>query len=153
MHFGSYVDPANIHVNLRKKAVIVCLNGMGTSNMLKYQIEKLLPEVEILAIYSLSDYDYQREDEFDLLFSTVPFQTTKPIIMVNPILTALDKARILQEFDFHVLRKKDLKGVSVNQIMEVIKLFTTIHDENGLYETLCDLVMGHTAAQFRGTNQ
>lgn len=150
LHFGSYVDPANIHVNLRKKAVIVCLNGMGTSNMLKYQIEKLLPEVEILAIYSLSDYDYQREDEFDLLFSTVPFQTTKPIIMVNPILTALDKARILQEFDFHVLRKKDLKGVSVNQIMEVIKLFTTIHDENGLYETLCDLVMGHTAAQFRG---
>ena len=150
LHFGSYVDTTNIHVDLRKKAVIVCPNGMGTSNMLKYQIEKLLPEVEILAIYSLSDYDYQRENEFDLLFSTVPLQTTKPIIMVNPILTALDKARILQEFDFHVLRKKDLKGVSVNQIMEVIKLYTTIHDENRLYETLGDLVMGHTAAQFRG---
>lgn len=150
LHFGSYVEAANIQVDLRKKAVIVCPNGMGTSNMLKYQIEKLLPEVEILAIYSLSDYDYQREDEFDLLFSTIPFQTTKPIIMVNPILTALDKARILQEFDFRVLRKKDLKGVSVNQIMEVIKPFTTIHNENGLYEALCDLVMGHTAAHFRG---
>lgn len=150
LHFGSYVDTTNIHVDLRKKGVIVCPNGMGTSNMLKYQIEKLLPEVKILAIYSLSDYDYQRENEFDLLFSTVPFQTAKPIIMVNPILTALDKARILQEFDFHVLRKKDLKGVSVNQIMEVIKLYTTIHDENRLYETLGDLVMGYTAAQFRG---
>ncbi|QJX64140.1 BglG family transcription antiterminator [Niallia circulans] len=150
LHFGTYVDTTNIHVDLRKKAVIVCPNGVGTSNMLKYQIEKLLPEVEILAIYSLSDYDYQRENEFDLLFSTVPFQTAKPIIMVNPILTGLDKARILQEFDFHVLRKKDLKGVSVNQIMEVIKLYTTIHDENRLYETLGDLVMGHTAAQFRG---
>ena len=150
LHFGSYVDVANIQVDLRKKAVIVCPNGMGTSNMLKYQIEKLLPEVEILTIYSLSDYDYQREVEFDLLFSTVPFQTTKPIIMVNPILTALDKARILHEFDFHVLKKQDVKSVGVNQIMEVIKLFTTINDENGLYETLCDLVMGNTAAQFRG---
>lgn len=144
LHFGTYVDTTNIHVDLRKKAVIVCPNGVGTSNMLKYQIEKLLPEVEILAIYSLSDYDYQRENEFDLLFSTVPFQTAKPIIMVNPILTGLDKARILQEFDFHVLRKKDLKGVSVNQIMEVIKLYTTIHDENRLYETLGDSTHGHS---------
>ncbi|HWJ78752.1 MAG TPA: BglG family transcription antiterminator [Niallia sp.] len=149
LYFGSYVDVANMH-NLRKKAVIVCPNGIGTSNMLKIQLEKLLPEVEILSIYSISDYDYQKEEAFDFVLSTVPIQSTKPVILVHPILTSFDKARILQEYDFHVLKKKDVNSVSVNQLMEVIKLFATINNESGLYKKLCDLFMGNTAAESRG---
>ena len=149
LYFGSYVDVANMH-NLRKKAVIVCPNGIGTSNMLKIQLEKLLPEVEILSIYSISDYDYQKEEAFDFVLSTVPIQSTKPVILVHPILTSFDKARILQEYDYHVLKKKDVNSVSVNQLMEVIKLFATINDESGLYKKLCDVFMGNTVAESRG---
>ncbi|WP_044640394.1 BglG family transcription antiterminator [Risungbinella massiliensis] len=148
LHFGSFVDPTDIQLS-RKNAVIVCPNGIGASNMLKYQIEKLIPEVDISAVLSLSEYDFEKEDEYDLLFSTVSFQTSKPLIIVNPILTALDKARILQEVDFHLLKKTDTKQPSVNQIMEIVKLFTTIHDERGLYETLTDLLTGSTVAHFR----
>jgi transcriptional antiterminator/mannitol/fructose-specific phosphotransferase system IIA component (Ntr-type) len=143
LHFGSFLHEKGLPFR-RKTAIIVCPNGLGTSNMLKRQIEKLVPEIEIERVISMREYDYSKEDDFDIVFSTVMIQTTKPIIIVHPILTSLDKVNIIQGVDF-ILHGMKSVNPSVNNLMQVIKLFTTVHDEKGLYATITKLLVGTKA--------
>lgn len=149
LHFGSFLEAQGSKPIKRKRGIIVCPNGIGTSYMLKKQIEKLVPEIDILNIISLREYDYSKEYEFDLVFSTVFIQTTKPLIIVNPILTALDKAHIIQEVS-SIIHGKNQENPNINNLFQVIKLFATVHDEAGLYGAISDALTGTVAHNIRG---
>ncbi|MEX0416941.1 transcription antiterminator [Bacillus sp. C30] len=140
LHFGSFLNEKGLPVR-RKKAIIICPNGLGTSNMLKVQIEKLVPEIEMIGVISLREYAYRKMDNFDMVFSTVMLQTKKPLIIVNPILTSLDKAKIIQEVDL-ILHGMGSHHPNVNNLMQVIKLFSTVHDEKGLVTSITNLLIG-----------
>jgi transcriptional antiterminator/mannitol/fructose-specific phosphotransferase system IIA component (Ntr-type) len=141
LHFGSFLNDQAI-ILTRKKGIIVCPNGLATSNMLKRQIERVVPELEIVKVSSIREYDDSRE-EVDIIFSTVPLRTEKPLIIVQPILTSMDKAKIIQEVDFILHGTKSLKP-KVNRLMQVIKSFAEVHDEEGLYTAINDILNGNT---------
>ncbi|MBS4174267.1 BglG family transcription antiterminator [Bacillus sp. FJAT-49736] len=143
LHFGSFLKSQGLPIR-RKRAIIVCPNGIGTSNMLKSQLEKLIPEIEITKIISLREYDFGKESEIDVVFSTVFIQTNVPLIVINPILSAIDKARIIQEVDI-ILHGSGSIHPNINSLLQVIKLFSTVHDEEGLSRAIADILVGTIA--------
>ena len=49
LHFGAFLKSAE-KKNLQLRILIVCVNGVSTGNMLKHEIEKLLPEAKIVGL-------------------------------------------------------------------------------------------------------
>ncbi len=62
--------------------------------MLKHEIERLLPEAEIVDIVSAVDIN-QLEGKCDLIISTVRIRSLIPVPVVHPILTNEDRRYIL----------------------------------------------------------
>ena len=57
MHFGAWMRKEGIVPNPRKTALLVCPNGIGTSRMLQYQLEKLFSNIDILNAISKQEYE------------------------------------------------------------------------------------------------
>ncbi|WP_019121657.1 BglG family transcription antiterminator [Brevibacillus massiliensis] len=148
LHFGALLEAqGGLHIR-RKQAIIICPNGVGTSNMLKEQIGKLVPEISITATISLREFQEKHERQCDLIFSTVFIQTEKPVIVVNPILSSLDKATILREV-YTIVHGKSQVAPSVQDIMQTVKRFAVIADEDGLRSALTTALTGSMAENIR----
>ncbi|MDO4649683.1 MAG: transcription antiterminator, partial [Eubacteriales bacterium] len=93
LHFGSALK---ISENRRHhlKILIVCVNGISTGNMLKHEVEKLLPFAEIADVRAAEDL-LNVQNDCNLIISTLKLDSVVPVITVHPILTEFDKKTIL----------------------------------------------------------
>lgn len=96
MHFGGYLKREERDI-MQVKVLLVCLNGVATSKLLRKELEYLLGNIEIIDAVRLDEVSaYQ--DEVDYIISTVPIKDRsikKKTLIVNPILTDLDKSKII----------------------------------------------------------
>ncbi len=96
MHFGGYLKREKRDI-LQVKVLLVCLNGVATSKLLRKELEYLLGNLEIIDAVRLDEVA-QYKDEVDYIISTVPIKDRsikKKTLIVNPILTDLDKTKII----------------------------------------------------------
>jgi len=148
LHFGALLEAQGELQVRRKRAIIICPNGIGTSNMLRNQIEKLVPELAVVDTISLREFKPEHEKACDLIFSTVPIQTNKPLILVNPILSGLDKAKIYQEVHLLVHGKQPITP-NVQDIVQTVKQFSHVFDEDGLRSGLAKVLTRTIAENIR----
>lgn len=142
VHFGAFLKRQGLPYR-RRRCIIICPNGVSTSFMLKKQMESLIPEVEVVKVTSPREYQSISEMEIDFILSTVTIKTDKPLIIVSPILTALDKSKIVQEVNI-LLYQKQLQLPKVNELIKAIRQFTTIHNEQALYQAVNNILTGST---------
>ncbi len=94
-YFGGWMKRQGAKPVVRHRAMIVCGTGIGTSMLLRTQLDQLLSTVDIIDTLSLREYENNHFD-VDLFFTTVPLNSNdKLVIHVNPILTNEDKRTIL----------------------------------------------------------
>ncbi|MEW4328814.1 BglG family transcription antiterminator [Rossellomorea marisflavi] len=139
LHFGAFIQHQNLPYR-KNRAIIVCPNGIGTSNMIKHKLQSLVPEIEIIRVMSIREFKEHEGIGVDFVFSTVPLETTKPVIIVHPVLSAVDQARVLQEVDTLIHRGRSSTS-NIDHLMQVIKMFTTVHDEEALYSRLNEVLL------------
>ncbi|RYM02843.1 BglG family transcription antiterminator [Sporolactobacillus sp. THM7-7] len=136
LHFASFLKTEGVHVG-RWKALIVCSNGIGVSNMLRQQLTSLFPEMDWPGVISVREFHEMDQDEADLIFSTVPLQSDKPLFMVKPILTTADRVKLIERV------MAETRGVPIRfraeRILQIVRNYATIHDEEGLHEAITDL--------------
>ncbi|WP_187378573.1 BglG family transcription antiterminator [Oceanobacillus jeddahense] len=135
MHFGGWLRREGIVLNQnRLRILIVCTSGIGTSKILESQLEGLLTEVDIVATKSLRDYQ-QFVKSVDFIVSTVPLEENKvPVLVVNPILDNKDKELLLKKINRLANEYKPGTTHSVDAVMEIVKRYADIHDQDGLRE-------------------
>ena len=96
MHFGGFLKRAERDI-VRPTVLLVCLNGVATSKLLRKELEYLLGDIDIIDAVRLDEVD-QFKDDVEYIISTVPIKdrkTKKKTLIVNPILTDTDKANIV----------------------------------------------------------
>ncbi|OYD08818.1 BglG family transcription antiterminator [Paludifilum halophilum] len=80
----------------KKKALLVCTTGMGTSQLLTAKLNRLFPQLRVMdtvATYELSPF--LQNNRPDLIISTVPLSETGiPTVRVSPLLTENEQERI-----------------------------------------------------------
>ncbi|MUK87683.1 PRD domain-containing protein [Ornithinibacillus sp. L9] len=139
LHFGGWLTKEKKQVNVKYRAIIVCENGIGTSNMLKTQLEGLIAGLDVISIQSIREFHVEHE-KVDVIFSTnYIMEKDIPVIHVPAILSNVEKERILQQvnelFDLDT-EKQDQLG----EMMTVIDRYASIHDRIGLRSALSEVI-------------
>jgi len=118
---------------VRKKVLLVCPNGVGTSSILQSQLEELFSDVDILRTVSVREYT-QYENEADFVVSTVPLSgSNRPVFVVSPILSDLETENLLKKVNI-LFQVPQGQAISVNAIMEIISRHAVIREQNKLVQ-------------------
>nr|WP_281355220.1 PTS sugar transporter subunit IIA [Anaerotalea alkaliphila] len=99
MHFGGHLKREKNELSF-PKVLLVCLNGVATSKLLRKELEHLLENINIIDAVSLEEVELYARD-VDYIITTVPINGKgyeQKSILVTPVLTALDKSRLLKIF-------------------------------------------------------
>lgn len=106
-----------LHINLSLKkqkdkketsVLIICAGGIGTSELLKYQIVNSFGNrIKQADVYDLSQVNEDLANQYDYVFTTVPiqFSLNKPIIFINDILNKKDIYEIENLFEEETVKK------------------------------------------------
>lgn len=96
LHVGAAIERMkSAEKERRKRVILVCGNGVGTSNYLLVQLARLFPEMELIGCKPA--FEVQRIDpgDVDLIVSTMDIHHPRiPVIRIRPILHPLDLQRL-----------------------------------------------------------
>jgi transcriptional antiterminator/mannitol/fructose-specific phosphotransferase system IIA component (Ntr-type) len=134
IHFGGWLRKQGTTLDERKRAIVVCPNGIGISNILVYTLRELFPDLLFLDVLSVRDAaDYPLS--YDLVFSTVHLRTEALLFVVPPILEVQDKHKLRQQV-MQKLYGYTLQNSDVNSLINIIAQYATIHHQSDLEKAL-----------------
>ncbi|MBC1436455.1 BglG family transcription antiterminator [Listeria rocourtiae] len=141
IHFGGYFE-RKVEAPREFEALLVCPNGISTSLMLKSQLRQLFPELR----FAMADVGNIPESGYDMIFSTVYVPTRKPVYLVQPLLTSLEKNYLIQAVaaDFPTI---DHRHISVDALLEIIERHAVIEDEQKLYDAIFNKIYGKVSRE------
>lgn len=125
LHFGAFMKPSE-NTGSHLKILIVCTNGVSTGNMLKHEIQNLLPNAEITGVTAASALTDAQQD-CDLIISTVKIRSLVPVLVVHPILTEEDRIYILSN---SLVNSRHTQG-EAEELFDMMKKYVDIsqHEE------------------------
>ncbi|ADC51300.1 mannitol operon transcriptional antiterminator [Alkalihalophilus pseudofirmus OF4] len=134
MHFGGWMRKEGSQPAARKHALIVCSSGIGTSQILKSQLETLFSTLDFEVVTSIEE----SKTKADLIFTTVSLQKQMlPTFHVNAILNDVEKERLLTNVN-RLLHQKESSSRTgqLNEILQAIEKHADIHNEKQLLEEI-----------------
>lgn len=132
LHFGA-------HLSIEKKddatlrILIVCANGISTGNMLKREVQKMIPAARIVDVTAAASLQ-NAQKICDVIISTVALKCLVPVIKVHPILTEQDRKTILE----HPKIKGKAALIGADQIFEIVKPFIDEKKQGKAKKALAD---------------
>lgn len=135
--FGAWLRREGILdlVETRKRAVVVCANGISISNFLYFTLKELFPEIDFITCLSLRDFAEYDENNYDVIFTMVRVETTKKQFVVKPLMDEMSKKKFREKV------MGELTGVIPHQVdtaglMEIIRKHADVRDEEALKREL-----------------
>ncbi|MFD1039791.1 BglG family transcription antiterminator [Virgibacillus byunsanensis] len=137
MHFGGWLRKEGVILGQhRKKLLIVCTNGLGTSRLLESQLKGLFSDVEIAGVASLREYE-KIDLSVDFIVSTIGLPDRgNPVFVVNPVLNNEDKEQLLKKVNSLFQSSSNQQVYSVETVMDMVKRYATVRDEEVLRQEL-----------------
>jgi len=134
IHFGGCLRSREITIG-RKQALIICNSGVGTSEILRKQLEYLFPMVTFKKTLSAREYEKgNRWGDVSFAVSTVEVRKKDhPLFVVQPILTKKDKSVLAREIYSKVdLGTQPINEYSLDDIVHIVKKHADLKSEKGL---------------------
>jgi transcriptional antiterminator/mannitol/fructose-specific phosphotransferase system IIA component (Ntr-type) len=142
IHFGGWLRRQGATLDDRKRAIVVCPNGIGISNILVYTLRELFPDILFLDALSVRDAtNYPLS--YDLVFSTVHLRAKAVLFVVPPILELQDKQKLRQQV-MQELYGYTTQNLDVSSLLKVISQYATIHETSQLEKALQSHIYTHT---------
>lgn len=136
LHFGSSLRIAD-RDNKKLRILIVCVNGISTGNMIRREVQKLLPFAEIVDVRAAVGL-LNVQEVCDLIISTVKINSIVPNIVVHPVLTEFDRKSILN----HQLIAPRQIEIRRDQIFQVVKNYVNPDNYTNLLNDLTAYLQG-----------
>ncbi|WP_434351270.1 BglG family transcription antiterminator [Trichococcus flocculiformis] len=137
--FGTELVNQGISLKNKTVAVVVCANGLTISRLLKHTLKDLFPDfvfTETLSSREFSNYT----NRYDIAFTSVPVVTDKLSFLVDPLMSENEKIGLKRQ----VYQKIGLyDDEAVRRIMEVVKQYSQVTDEDGLEQALHQVVLAN----------
>lgn len=149
IHFGGQL-PAIKRLVPSLRALTICPNGISSSLMMNAQLKELFPQIKFHPVHSLDQAKLIPEIEYDLVFATTYFPTTKKVYLAKPMLNPVEKEMlkrtVLDDFE----NQTGPQAVDVAALMKIVKKHTEIKNEKALYESLSSALYGIDSEQPQG---
>jgi transcriptional antiterminator/mannitol/fructose-specific phosphotransferase system IIA component (Ntr-type) len=146
IHFGGWLRRQGTTLDYRKKAIVVCPNGIGISNILVHTLQELFPDLLFLDSVSVRDVATYPLS-YDLVFSTVYIRTQASLFVVPPILEAQDKQQLRQQV-MQELYGYTPQNWDVGSLLNLISQYATIHQSSQLEQALQSYIHAHRPNQY-----
>ncbi|WP_071396180.1 BglG family transcription antiterminator [Bacillus tuaregi] len=131
---GGHLINSGETIHIKKKAVVVCPNGVSISKLMENTLRDLFPEFYFYDAFSIREYQQQKL-ETDIVFSPVPIQTDKKLYIVSGLMTEFEKLQLRQR----VMREifgLNTNVINVEQLITVIEKNAKIKDKQALAKDL-----------------
>lgn len=140
MHFGGWLRKEGVYLEARKKKMlIVCTSGLGTSQLLESQLTGLFSDIDVIDVISLREYEQKEEllGKADFIVSTIALPDKGiPVFVVRPILSNSDKLQLLRSVNHLFNDISYEQNASVGTIFDMVSRYADIHDEQALKQEL-----------------
>lgn len=164
IHFGGWLRKEGQKPIIRKKALIICNSGLGTSGILRSQLEQLFPTVDFYRAISAREYEKESNwPDVSFAISTVAVdEKGHPLFVIRPILTSSEKnilankvhaitgvhAQTIQQYSIDVIMdivKRHANNINEQELIKELKLhLQTEYSTNTLYRpSLTQLLEGN----------
>lgn len=138
MHFAAAAKEITEVEPERKKALIICPNGVASSVILYNELLRLFPEIQFLPPQDSAVLEEENLDA-DLIFTTLntplPDDLAIPVIRMNPVMSAVEKNRIIRQV-YRLLGKNPQSQYDIEAVMGIITKYADIHNESMLRSEL-----------------
>ena len=138
IHFKASMDRNRVIIKNKKKVLLVCGMGYGTSKLLAQQLKELfsIDIIDIIPKHMLTTS--LNRNEIDVIVSTVDLELLNlsiPTIKVKPILST-ENINVLKKSGFQKRNKKYLLSEFINEIEKNC----TINDKENMIESLKNIL-------------
>ena len=150
IHFGGYLEGEYKKDSIQTlRALSICPNGVSSSLILQAELKHLFPNMMFKPVHQLDEAKKIDIEEYDLAFSTVPFESERPVYILQPVMKAVEKTmlkrRVISQFSWI-----ETQGISLDGLIEIIERHTTIHHYPELMRELSNYLIGWQQGQTRG---
>ena len=141
MHFAALYEGMHPSVpDTRRHALILCLNGIGSSAILHAVLTELFPELEFETADSLHTGPLIRKP--DIIFAArsltrIP-ETDVPVVTVSPVMDEQEKFLVMREVNSLLGQEAGIP--SVDMIMNTVRRYCRIQKEEELRHALSAMV-------------
>ncbi|MDF2791780.1 MAG: hypothetical protein K0S80_4882 [Neobacillus sp.] len=113
-----------------KRVLIVCPNGIGTSELIANKVKHVLPALCLIEVVPIDKLYQMNIDSVDFIISAIPIRnTTKPVIYVSPLVTSTDIKHIMNFYtDLYLLKEE--KKEPVDHYPEIKYLSKFINEDS-----------------------
>lgn len=122
----------------RKTALIVCLNGIGSSAILYSELSDLFPEMHFLPPME-SSKALHAEIQADIIFTTSDLVDIDipdvPIVKVSPVMNFMERYQVAREV-YLLMGNAITKQPDIDAILEIIRHHASIKNEGQLQQEL-----------------
>lgn len=122
MHFGGHLKREKRDIP-KIRVLLVCLNGVASSKLLKKELNYLLGNIEIIDVVRKDEIELYK-NEVDYIISTIPIKDDSladRVIQVNTILNDVDKNKIINTLGISLPNTTELE--LANKIFQDIEEF------------------------------
>lgn len=133
LHIGAAVERNKTLI----KVLVVCTSGIGTSQLLAARLKKSFRQLEIIDIIPSMALEEKSLKDIDMIISTVPIRSSKPVLNISAILTQNDINR-LENF-IENLGKKDREQDYFDEIFDesLVYLNRNFSNKTEVIEFIC----------------
>jgi PTS system ascorbate-specific IIA component len=148
LHFGGYLKEERKPNDEQLRALIVCSNGISSSLMLKAQLNEMFPDIHLSRVRAAEEMTSIPASSYDLVFSTVDLVADKPLYILKPLLSQVEKNYLLQAVARDFPRSTN-KNVSVDKLMAIIKKYADVKDDEKLFSELVNVLYSQQSEKGR----
>ncbi|WP_461205632.1 BglG family transcription antiterminator [Clostridium sp. DL1XJH146] len=132
MHLGASIE----RNRKRIKILVVCHSGIGTSQLLSARLERSFKELEIIGITSSVNLFDEKYQKAEIIISTIPLKTNKPVLIISPLFTKVDINKVQRMIDIFEAKKntKNPKEIIAKEVFSRSKKFS---NRNELINDIC----------------
>lgn len=139
MHFAAvFSNKKELDILQKKKALIVCSNGVGSSAILYAELTNLFPELHFLSPIEFSELK-QFKDSVDVVFATnfkaESLEIDIPMVKVSPVMTPKEKYKITREV-YIQLGDLFFRQPRIDEVMNIVKKHAKVTSESILSNEL-----------------
>ncbi|MGG1068626.1 BglG family transcription antiterminator [Priestia megaterium] len=133
---GGHLINSGEMIQLKKRAVVVCPNGVSISHLMEHTLRDLFPEFYFYEALSIREFE-QSKAEFDMVFSPVTVQTSKHLFIVEQFISDFQKLQLRQRV-IQTIFGLNTSVVNIEQLISVIEKYAKVEQKSQLQKALQD---------------
>jgi len=133
---GGHLINSGETIQLKKRAVVVCPNGVSISHLMEHTLRDLFPEFYFYEALSIREFE-QSKAEFDMVFSPVTVQTSKHLFIVEQFISDFQKLQLRQRV-IQTIFGLNTSVVNIEQLISVIEKYAKVDQKSQLQKALQD---------------